>query len=569
MLASWAAFGVAFSAAVPIFAAAKAAGIGDAIPVPSVTAVPEQRSIPVNGRYGLYDVDDFVLTDGRCSNCETIPQALWYFRDETIAVPLAGLPIAETARGITAQADIAQWAAARLPGTTNSFPPLIWVGSPVDLHDARLSPDGKRIESSGQVLAFDVVPKIPLNRSYYNEASIAYFAGRALNVRGRIEDGKLTGRMLWPEDFRLDDRAPPTHVDATAESIRGLMRAEPRGGAQSPFLVTTLWERTPGAARHWQDKPVLAAMVNGAQGDDDEAHGGHFALVTGRVGARGAIDDWLANNFYTLDSFSEKGIIAATLPLDDYLGDLNSGQAWYRPSYLLVAVLKQQRIPQHLQSALNRVYNQFYRHQLVYEHATMNCASISVDVLRALGWNVPARGPTSKVLAAVGLPYVAVKERSLDKARQSYAYLSEDQTRLYPAVAFEELGADLLKLARGHPERPLTTFETMLAEDVDALVFLRVPQFPSSRAWGDAPVISAREYLARFPEDKSKAQIVPVPPRPFPDEMRDPDLLPPPRSSSDSAVLVWGLVIVLGIPSLIWWALSRRTRRRRRLEPGI
>jgi hypothetical protein len=333
--------------------------------------------------------------------------------------------------------------------------------------------------------------------------------------------------------------------------------------------VTTLWERTPGAARQWQDKPVLAAMVNGAQGDDDEAHGGHFALVTGRVGVHGAIDDWLANNFYTLDSFSEKGIIAATLPLDDYLGDLNSGQAWYRPSYLLVAVLKQQRIPQHLQSALNRVYNQFYRHQLVYEHATMNCASISVDVLRALGWNIPARGPTSKVLAAVGLPYFAVSERSLDKARQSYAYLSEDQTRLYPAVAFEELGADLLKLVQGHTERPLTTFETMLAEDVDALVFLRVPQFPSSRAWGDAPVISAREYLARFPKDKSKAQIVPVPPRPFPAEMRDPDLLPPPRSSSDAALIVWGLLIVLGIPSLIVWALSRRAKRSRPLEPDV
>ena len=35
-------------------------------------------------------------------------------------------------------------------------------------------------------------------------------------------------------------------------------------------------------------------MLNGAQGDDDEAHGGHFALVTGRIGARGAIGDWIA-----------------------------------------------------------------------------------------------------------------------------------------------------------------------------------------------------------------------------------------------------------------------------------
>ena len=84
-------------------------------------------------------------------------------------------------------------------------------------------------------------------------------------------------------------------------------------------------------------------MLNGAQGDDDEAHGGHYAVVTGRVGAEGAIDDWLANNFYTLDLFSEKGIIAAAVPLDRYLADLNSGQAWYRPSHLLVAILSRER----------------------------------------------------------------------------------------------------------------------------------------------------------------------------------------------------------------------------------
>ena len=52
-------------------------------------------------------------------------------------------------------------------------------------------------------------------------------------------------------------------------------------------------------------------MLNGAQGDDDEAHGGHFALMTGQVGSEGALDDLLVNNFYSLDSESEKGILAA------------------------------------------------------------------------------------------------------------------------------------------------------------------------------------------------------------------------------------------------------------------
>ena len=85
-------------------------------------------------------------------------------------------------------------------------------------------------------------------------------------------------------------------------------------------------------ATDWSGKPVLALMVNGAQGDDDEAHGGHFAIVTGRIAPDGGIGDWLVNNFYSLDVESEKGIIAAPVPLDNYLGDLNSGQNWYRPT---------------------------------------------------------------------------------------------------------------------------------------------------------------------------------------------------------------------------------------------
>src|SRR5204863_522718 len=93
-----------------------------------------------------------------------------------------------------------------------------------------------------------------------------------------------------------------------------------------------------------------------------DAFGERAQLV---VGAGGAIGDWIANNFYTLDAESEKGILAAMVPLDNYLADLNSGQAWYRPSYLLVAVLKHERVACRVQAAFERVYNHFYRHQLV------------------------------------------------------------------------------------------------------------------------------------------------------------------------------------------------------------
>jgi hypothetical protein len=382
-----------------------------------------------------------------------------------------------------------------------------------------------------------------------------------LSVRGRIEDDTFTARTLWPGDFRLDSSAALQRVDVSPHGLRALVRAEPRGGAQSPFETAVLWERTPGAARRWEGAPVLAIMLNGAQGDDDEAHGGHFALVTGRVGPGGAIGDWLANNFYSLDIESEKGIIASVVPLDNYLADLNSGQAWYRPSYLLVAVLRDERTARILQGALERAYNQFYRHQFVYRHTSMNCASISVDVLRALGWSVPALGATSWLAASLGFPYFLLRERSLAEAALRFDYLTEDRTRLLPACAFEQMGADLLRMAVGELRRAPTPFETAISRDLEAICFLRVPQLPSSRAWGDYPVASPWEYSARLPSDPAKRQIIPVPPRPFPERLRDPDLPPPPRPRSELAIVVWAVLSVVGIPWLLarWWR-QRGTR---------
>ena len=517
-----------------------------------------------DGRFGLYEASDFVISTGatgRACHADVIEAALWYFRDEVIALPRAALPVAGFARGITAQQDAALWGRSHSFGAPIDYPSLIWVAAPETVRSARLGTDGSVIATSAGDCAFAVVPKIALNRSYYNEASVAFLAQRRLTLRGRHDDGRFTARTIWPEDFRLDPAAPTRSIAATPVALRSLVREEPGGGAQSGFAAMTLWERNP-AMRDWRDKPVLGVLLNGAQGDDDEAHGGHFALVTGWVGHDGAIGDWLANNFYTLDSFSEKGIIAAMLPLDNYLADLNSGQAWYRPSYLMVAVLRNERAAAHIQGALARVYNQFYRHQLVYRHGAMNCASISVDVLRALGWNVVELGPTSRLLAALSVPYFAMREHSADRAVQIYDYLAEDRTRLLPAAAFEEIGADLLRFASEAAERTLTPFEALLAADLEALVFLRIPQLPSSRAWGDYPVVTPWEYHRRMPSDPSQQQIIPVPPRPFPSRLRDPDLLLPPPPRGEVALTVWALLSVVGIPWLVWrWWCKRADRR--------
>jgi hypothetical protein len=493
--------------------------------------------------YGLLPAGNFTITTGRNADGRVLPQAAWYFRDETIAVPLPGMPLAGFAAALTMAQDLATWAAGNPPGSGIAYPPLVWVGSPLVERDAVLDASGSKLVTPRGELSLQLVPKLPLNRSWFDASSLAFCCGRPLKIRGNRIGDTFVLRTVWPQDFCLPETPPKSKVAASPAAIRDWLRALPQGGARSPFAVESLWRRT-GETAPRAGQPLLGLMLNGAQGDDDEAHGGHFALMTGQVGKAGALDDLLVNNFYTLDSESEKGIIAAPVPLDNYLGDLNSGQAWYRPSCMLLATLRTERVPGHLQSALGRVYNHFYRHQFAYRHARANCAGISVTTLRALGWRVPARGPESWLKAIFGLPVTAFRKRSLKQGKATFDYLTEDRTRLYPAAAFEEIAADLLRLADGQNGRALSDFECLLAADVEEILLVRIPQFPSSRAWGDWPVESSVEYAARVPADPAQQQIIPVPLRPFPAELRDPRMPGEPPLRSDYAVLAWALAIV-------------------------
>jgi len=268
------------------------------------------------------------------------------------------------------------------------------------------------------------------------------------------------------------------------------------------------------------------------------------------------------NNFYNLDYFSEKGIVASMVPMDNYQMDLNSGQSYYRPSYMLVALLKDDHAAHAYQGAIQRVYNRFYRHDFLYHHAAANCAGISVDTLRSIGWNIPARGPTSYVKAVAAYPYMAMKEMSLASGKRAFDYLKEEQTRLYPAVAFDAAGNDLLQLVGALPkhERSVGAFEKTLQRDVEAVAFVRIPQIPSSRAFGTFPVASMDEYLKRAPEDKSKWEIVPVDPRPFPKEFADAEALSGAADKGLSGVAV--ILAVIG-GALVVYILRRRRARAR------
>ena len=499
-----------------LFTGLAAAGHGHAAPPAGVQDALERP-------LGLHRGQDFRLADGQCADCPTIPQALFYFRDQVIAVPRPGMTLSGHSTMLRGKDDVRAWATSA-EARQLAYPGVVWLGAPQLLPEATFSPDGASLRlPGGAALPARLTPKIPTNLSYFDASSQAFFAGKSVRVRGSLAqaDGQqpsYTARTIWPNDFVIDVTKvePLKGKDGLVDYVRAH-----DGGAKAAYSNQLVWQRQPGAASDWQGKPVLAVMLNGAQGDDDEAYGGHFAIATGTMGPRGEFADWIVNNFYGLDAYGEKGILAAPVPMDNYLADLNSGQAYYRPSYMLVAVLNNARTATAYQGGVQRLYNQYYRHDIAYDGALNNCAGLSMDVFDALGWHVPGRGPTHALMALAGYPYKAISKGSLKEGRKAYDYLSEEQTRLYPAVAFDAAGQDLLQLVSGTPGRTLTAFEQQLRSDVEALILVRIPQFPSSRAFGSAPVFSYDEYMARTPADPADWKIVPVQPRPFPDALRD------------------------------------------------
>lgn len=535
------------------------------------------RAVETSPAYGLFPASDFFLTTGAGAqgqnreNYPLIAQALWYFRDEVIALPHPAHPVAGFDPARRADDDVRRWNARTPAGEVRDYPALVWVGSTQVIEHARLDAGAEYVLTATGRTDFSLAPRLASNRSYYNGASTAFFTQRELRVRGEFAapavgqpaaPRHIIARCIWPEDFRLDPLAPFKPLAGALEApdaLREFLRAQPTGAARDSFAAQVIWQRHPDAARQRAGRPVIGLMLNGAQADDDEAHGGHFGLLTGRVGAQGEMHDWLMANYYTLATESEKGIIAAMLPLDTYLADLNSGQAWYRPSCMLVATLRDERAAKHLSSALSRVFNSFYRDPSAYQHAVANCAGISVSTLRAMGWNVPKLGVTSWWKALAALPVVALSSRSLSKGKAMFDYLTEERTRLFPAVAFEQIGSDLLQLLGGKISRALTPYETLLKQDVEEILLLRIPQFPSSRARGMHPVSELDEYRRRVPRNPDEQQIIPVDARHLPPTLRDPALPKAPPLRSDFAVAGYTAAALL----LGGWALRGLLRRRR------
>ncbi len=462
---------------------------------PAAAPAPASSGRFSGGFLGPYPESDFTLTTGRqCSGCNAPKEGLWYFADDVIAVPKVGKPA------------------------------IVWIGSHEMLEGATLSPDGKSIRlSDGSSVAFGLTPKLASNLSFYDLSSNAYFQSRPLRIRGEwaIENGerKFVARTIWPEDIRVDFGSLTSASAVSEEDISKLVTKDD-GGARTPFKTTVLWEK-PGQGRAWGGKPVMGMMLNGGQGDDDETHAGHYSMFTGKFGPKGEMADWMYDNFYDMDQYSEKGIIPSMVPMDKYMADVNSGQSWYRPTDVVVAVLKDGAIPLRIQEQYKDFYQKYYDHSVKYNRTTKPCASLVIDLLREdNGWNIPTRGPTDVVTARLLSTTVGVLGGDLQGGRDMYQFMRQERTRLFPRAAFEATSSDLLKLAGAQGssvERTLTPFEKELQENLLAILYVHLPQFPSSRAWGLHPIEDTVDYFHRNPLQKSKWKVGgPTSPRPFP-----------------------------------------------------
>jgi hypothetical protein len=515
-------------------------------------------------RIGLLDAATLKLTDGKCTDCASSPQSLWYFQNDVIAAPTSAGLVAGVSPKLDRRADVKAWA--QTPAAAQlAYPTVTWIGAPQIMDGATIDASGTHVTAAdGTTVDFALVPKISTNLSYANKSTTAYLQQRKVRLRGTLQtkDGKSTfvARTLWPADYAIDmQRLAAMPLKQRSELTAYVQDpSSQKDGAVSSRLI---WERTPGAGKTAAGKPVLGIMLNGAQNDDDESLAGHFGVATGYMGQQGEWADWAMNNIYSLGTVSEKGIIAATVPMDNYLTDLNSGQQFYRPSYMLVAVLKNARTAVAYQGGIQRTLNHFYRQDFTYGQSAANCAGVSIDVLRDLGWSIPMEGPTSRVKAVAAYAYIGATERSLAAGRAIYDNLNEEKTRMLPALAFEAAGWDLLQLVgtMPGPTRLLSPYEQQLKDDVDAIILVKIPQIPSSRVMGSSPVFSFDEYIKRTPSDRADWKIVPVAPRPFPVALRDGDT-PAPSAPAPVPLPVAGVGALGVIGASAFWRRLRRKK---------
>jgi hypothetical protein len=95
--------------------------------------------------------------------------------------------------------------------------------------------------------------------------------------------------------------------------------------------------------------------------------------------------------------------------------------------------------------------------------------------------------------------------------------------------------------------------------EIEAIYFVRIPQIPSSRAFGLAPVYSFDQYMHQAPADRTQWKVVPTTLNPFPTELKVGAAL---KLEAPSVIpLPVAIVLLFIIGGLTW--LTRKLMKRR------
>lgn len=113
---------------------------------------------------GLLPAENFRLSSGKCADCTTIKQGLWYFESELLALPKTGQAVTDFSPEADRFDDVRRWAAGE-ESRQLAYPSLVWLGSPHILEGASILPGGTQIRiSDGTLVDLKLVPKLSTNR---------------------------------------------------------------------------------------------------------------------------------------------------------------------------------------------------------------------------------------------------------------------------------------------------------------------------------------------------------------------------------------------------------------------
>ena len=393
-------------------------------------------------------------------------------------------------------------------------------------------------------------PKIPLNRSYFDAILGALFRRASdLKVRGTASRTAPSSRARCGPRISVLRALPPARSLQPMTSRRGsrLRAADARGARRRRARAHT--PRGPrGAAR--APTPTSAAArcsrswstARKATTTRRTAATSRSSPAASRATARSATGSSTTSTRSTPKARKaslQRRCRSTTISAISTAGRPGTGRrtCWSPccPTSRAAALV---------QSALGRVYNQFYRHQLVYYHPTTNCTSISVDTLRALGWDVPARGPTSRLAAWAGFPFS--RRRRCRSRRPSSPSITSAPTRrgcCRPRRSRRSSVACLRSAASGsataYAGGPLCADACAGSRRARVPALSAIPVEPrvGRRAGGDdMGVQDARPERSGDGADRSG------PAAALPRSLRDADLLPPaPRPAVRRRRVTWGI----------------------------